>query len=134
MGGELQIALKTMAKILVVDDDPTVVDILKEHLKLRGHDILTASNGEAAVETARSERPDVVLLDFEMPGMAGEGAFERFRAHPAMAEIPVVFLSSLPLNRQVGRVPVARDVRFLRKPVTAAALFEAIDGLLERSP
>ena len=119
-----------MAKVLVVDDDALVRDILKEHLARAGHEVMLAKDGAAGVEAARTWRPDLVLLDFEMPTLAGEGAFERFRAHPGMADIPVVFLSSLPLSRQVGRVPIARDVRFLRKPVTAAALFGATQELL----
>ncbi len=119
-----------MAKILVVDDDPAVREILTLNLKGKGHAVSTACDGAEAVEKARVERPDVVVLDFEMPGLAGEGAFEKFRSHPAMAEIPVIFLSSLPLSRQVGRVPVSRDVRFLRKPVKGVELFAAIDEIL----
>ena len=119
-----------MAKILVVDDDPAVREILTLNLKGKGHEVTAVSDGAQGVEAARRERPDVVFLDCEMPTLAGEGAFEKFRAHPAMAEIPVIFLSSLPLSRQVGRVPVSRDVRFLRKPVNGGELFAVLAEVL----
>lgn len=119
-----------MASILLVDDDPFIHDVLPPHLTAAGHAVTSVQQSPAAFEKARTLRPDLVILDLEMPGMGGEDVFKQLREHGAAADIPVVFLSSLPLNRQVGRVDLARNVRFLRKPVTAADLLGAVRDLL----
>ena len=119
-----------MADILLVDDDAFIHQVLPPHLTAAGHAVTSAMNGPDGFAAARSRRPDLIILDFEMPGMGGEDVFEQLRRHGAAADIPVLFLSSLPLNRQVGRVDMARNVRFLRKPVTAADLLAAVKELL----
>lgn len=119
-----------MADILLVDDDAFIHEVLPPHLKAAGHTVTSVQQSPEAFAKVRSQRPDLVILDLEMPGMGGEDVFKQLREHGAAADIPVLFLSSLPLNRQVGRVEVARNVRFLRKPVTAAALLGAVKELL----
>lgn len=119
-----------MASILLVDDDPFIHDVLPPHLTAAGHAVTSVLQSPEAFVQVRTLRPDLVILDLEMPGMGGEDVFRQLRAHGAAADIPVVFLSSLPLNRQVGRVDLARNVRFLRKPVTAADLLGAVKELL----
>lgn len=122
-----------MAAILLVDDDPFIHEVLPPHLTAAGHAVTSVLQSPAAFEKARTQRPDLVILDMEMPGMGGEDVFRQLRAHGAAADIPVLFLSSLPLNRQVGRVDLARNVRFLRKPVTVADLLGAVKELLAGS-
>lgn len=119
-----------MADILLIDDDPFIHEVLTPHLRGAGHAVTSALNGPDGFARAKEKRPDLIILDFEMPEMGGEAVFERLRSHGAAADIPVLFLSSLPLSRQVGRVDMARGVRFLRKPVTAADLFGALKDLL----
>ena len=121
-----------MASILLVDDDPFIHDVLPPHLTGAGHSVTSVLQSPEAFAKARAQRPDLVILDMEMPGMGGEDVFKQLREHGAAADIPVLFLSSLPLNRQVGRVDLARNVRFLRKPVTAADLLGAVKELLAK--
>jgi CheY-like chemotaxis protein len=119
-----------VASILLVDDDPFIHDVLPPHLTAAGHGVTSVLQSAEAFALVRTLRPDLVILDMEMPGLGGEDVFKQLREHGAAADIPVVFLSSLPLSRQVGRVDLARNVRFLRKPVTAADLVDAIRELL----
>lgn len=119
-----------MATILVIDDDPAVHDILEIQLKHAGYAVAHAPNGAEGIAQARSLRPDLILLDFEMPGETGDEVFTRLRAHEAMGEIPVVFLSSLKLATQVGRVPISRNVRFLKKPIEVKDLLTTLREFL----
>jgi two-component system KDP operon response regulator KdpE len=68
------------ARILVVDDEPGLLDVLQEHLSICGYHVETALNGEAALAAIARSRPDVVLLDFHMPGMGGLELLRRIRA------------------------------------------------------
>jgi two-component system KDP operon response regulator KdpE len=68
---EYQIQINAMKKILVVDDETEIVTILQRFLQLKQYDVTTATNGTQALEKVREERPDVVLLDINMPGKTG---------------------------------------------------------------
>lgn len=119
-----------MAKILLVDDDKIVHDVLTAVLTGQGHAVTSALSGADGVAKAKEVMPDLLVLDFEMPGLGGEGVFERLRELGLTADIPILFLSSLPLSRQVGRVEVSRRVRFLRKPAPPADFLLAVNDLL----
>ncbi|TET12000.1 response regulator, partial [Candidatus Aerophobetes bacterium] len=69
----------TAAKILVVDDEPAIVELLCRSLRDEGYRVLTTDNGEGAVAKVREERPEVVLLDIKMPGMDGIETLEQIR-------------------------------------------------------
>jgi two-component system alkaline phosphatase synthesis response regulator PhoP len=120
-------------KILIVDDDPAVHDILGIHLRAKGYVTEHAFGGGEGVEKAKDVRPDIILLDFEMPDAMGEEVFNKLREHEAMKDIPVCFLSSLKLANQVGRVPVSRNVRFCHKPIEVPKLLEVIEEFLGQS-
>lgn len=115
--------------ILVVDDDPSVHDILRQVLTKEGYRVLSSANGPAAIEWMKKELPALIVLDFEMPGWGGEQVFERLREVGLTADIPVIFLSSLPLMAQVTRVPVARNVRFHNKPIDFPGFLKSVREL-----
>jgi len=68
-----------MARILVVDDEPDSVELLKEFLSTKGYEVITASSGEAALRKAKEERPHLILLDVRMPGMSGLDVLRQIR-------------------------------------------------------
>ena len=82
-------------KILIADDEPDVITILGLRLKIAGFEIVAASDGLQAVELARKERPDLIVLDVKMPRMDGYTAFRELRASPDTSAIPVVFFTAL---------------------------------------
>ena len=81
--------------LLLADDNDDMRTVLGHQLQARGYRIIMASNGEQAVEKARNERPDLVLLDVLMPGLDGTEAREQLKLHDSTRDIPVIFLTSL---------------------------------------
>lgn len=92
MSGESEAANGAGAKVLVVDDEAMIVELLATSLRFQGFEVATASGGPAALDTARSFRPDALIIDVMMPGMDGFGLLQRLRADGVQA--PVLFLSA----------------------------------------
>ncbi len=119
-----------MAKILIVDDSPTEVHILRSALVKYGHSIVTATSGEEALEVARIERPDLILMDVVMPGMNGFQATRKLSLDPEMKSIPVIVVSnkSQETDRIWGIRQGAKD--YLTKPVSETTLIESVRKVL----
>ncbi|TNF93453.1 MAG: response regulator [Gammaproteobacteria bacterium] len=83
-----------MSKILMVDDSPTEIHVVKEMLISKGHTVVTASNGEEGIAMAKSEQPDLILMDIVMPGMNGFKATRTISKDPETSSIPIIMLSS----------------------------------------
>ena len=84
-----------MAKILVVDDQPYNIEYLEEELHLLGHKIVTASDGDEALEKIKTTNPDLVLLDYSMPHKDGVEVLKILRADPAYETLPVIMVTAL---------------------------------------
>lgn len=118
------------AVVLVAEDSMVVRALLRAQLRDRGYEVVEAVDGEQALVVAAERRPDVILLDIEMPRLDGFGALERLKADPDLYEIPVVLIT--------GRTTAADAVRglehgahdYLRKPFEAAELAARIHGAL----
>jgi CheY-like chemotaxis protein len=115
--------------ILVVDDEPSIVDALADVLRWEGYQVLTASNGERALEELARGHASLVLLDYMMPVMDGLLALERIRADPAWRSIPVVVMTA-------AQLPTGSSGwdGLLRKPFEVDALFELVRGLAGPPP
>jgi CheY-like chemotaxis protein len=85
----------TAAKILVVDDDPEIVSMLSTRLTKRGYDVSTAADGHRALELAKRERPDIVLLDVMMPGKSGWEVARALKQDPVTATIKIVMVTAI---------------------------------------
>lgn len=86
--------MKRKYKILIVDDEPDVVELLERTLKSEGFDTLTAYDGISAVDLVFSEKPDLVLLDIMMPMMSGYEVCEQIKSNPQTQSIPVLCVTS----------------------------------------
>ena len=117
-------------RILVVDDVPANIRLLEAKLESEFYEILTAAEGQTALHLAKTESPDIVLLDVMMPGMDGFEVCRRLKADPATALIPVVLVTALSdtKDRVEGLRAGADD--FLTKPVDDVALFARVRSLL----
>jgi len=117
-------------RILVVDDQRANVEMIAGVLQARGYEVLTAMDGESALEQVRSGHPDLVVSDILMPGMNGYELCRRLRAEPATTLVPVILVTSLdPQSERVTGIEAGAD-DFLSKPVNWDELFARVKSLL----
>ena len=119
------------ATVLCIDDNLANLTLLKEALALRiDCRVLTATDGRAGVEVARHYRPDVILMDNNMPVMSGVEALERLRADPSTADIPVIAVSANAMSDAVASGMEHGFFRYLVKPFDLVDLMDAVDAAL----
>ena len=111
-----------MPKIMVVDDEPDVVELIERMLVSEGMEVVRAYDGIAALDLAVTEQPDLVLLDIMMPMMSGYEVCEQLKANPQTKEIPVVCLSSGHSVEAHGRCLRAGALTLVVKPFSPAEL------------
>jgi DNA-binding response OmpR family regulator len=111
-----------MAKILIVEDDDAIADLLKLRLTEAGHQVFVAKDGMAGPMMAAREKPDLVLLDFNMPAANGGKVLERLRGSTFTAATPVIFVTASPVADIMTQLPDDPKVRFVQKPVDFAVL------------
>jgi two-component system alkaline phosphatase synthesis response regulator PhoP len=118
------------AKILAVDDETELADLMQYHLVRAGHEVTTAANGWEAISQVRANRPDLILLDLMLPDLDGFGVCEILRRDPGTATIPIVIVSawSSPDSRFLGLELGALD--YLTKPFSPQELVERVNRLL----
>jgi twitching motility two-component system response regulator PilH len=119
-----------MARILIVDDSPTDLRVLSGMLERHGHVVSVASSADEGLERARSEHPDLILMDVIMPGMNGFQATRALARDPQTAGIPIIIVTtkSMESDRQWGLRQGARD--FMTKPPSERELLARIAQLL----
>ena len=118
-----------MARILVVDDDPSVRALLRDVLEVEGHTVTDAVDGYAALRAVAAERPDCVVLDVVMPGMDGHEVLGRLRASAGGRELPVVMLTAAADDDTAWRGWSGGVDRVLGKPFDADDLLHHLDRL-----
>jgi CheY-like chemotaxis protein len=121
-----------MAKILIAEDERDIRDLVAFTLRFAGHEVVAVGNGAEAVETARLEIPDLILMDVRMPRMTGYEACEKMKADPQLAEIPVVFLSAKGQESEIRVGLEAGAAEYLLKPFAPSELTERVSELLEK--
>jgi len=114
-------------RVLVVDDDPQIADLLRIQLEGAGYRVLVAHRGEEALEIAARELPDLMTLDILMVGLDGFQVLERLRANPKTADIPVLVISVVSEQRDLLALGA---VDFLSKPLDEAALLSVVGRVL----
>jgi type IV pilus assembly protein PilB len=122
----------TRARVLVVDDSPTVVEVVKYFLELEGYDILVARDGTEGQEIAWRELPDAVVADVEMPRMDGHALVRALREDPRTAELPIMLLTSRTSVEQETEGLGAGADDYVPKPVEPRRLAARVKSLLGR--
>jgi two-component system cell cycle response regulator DivK len=120
------------ALVLIVEDNPRNLKLVRDVLAHAGYAVLEASDGEAAVEVARARLPDLVLMDVHLPGIDGVEALARLRAEAATAAIPVVALTAYAMKEDRVRFEAAGFDGYLEKPVNVRELPGQVEALLRR--
>ena len=116
--------------VLCADDDEDILSLVALRLERAGFDVARAGDGEEAIETARTLRPAVVVLDVMMPKLTGLEVLEALRADEAFADVKVVLLSARVQESDVERGLGAGADAYLAKPFRAGELVAAIEELL----
>ena len=118
--------------VLVVDDEPTITEVVSRYLERAGYRARAAGDGRSAVELASDERPDLIVLDLMLPGMDGLEVMRRLRATPNGEGLPVILLTAKgeATDRVVGLRLGADD--YVVKPFSPAELVARVDAVLRR--
>ncbi|NQT01380.1 MAG: response regulator [Planctomycetes bacterium] len=120
------------AKILVVDDEPDCISIVQGRLEWSHYEIITAANGKEGLEKAANEKPDLVLLDTNMPIMDGHEMLERMRKDPVLKDTPVIMVTALCEAQDVTAASSFGISDYVTKPIDFAKLVEKISNTLEQ--
>ena len=117
-------------KILCVDDDPLILQMLADILRFHGFTVVTAPDGEAGLEAAGRERPNLILLDVMMPGIDGFAVCRLLKADPVMKAVPVIFLTAMNDASLNAKAFEAGAVLAMQKTVDTKAVIRTIEAAL----
>ncbi len=121
----------TKTRILVIDDEPDVVKMVQYRLNSFGFEVVAATNWEEGLEKAANEKPDLILLDINMPVVDGFGILERLRNHPDLKNTPVIILTACSERSDVVKATSLGIADYITKPFDCAELSEKITNALE---
>ena len=119
-----------MAKVLVIEDDPTILTNTVELLELEGFDVVGASDGAEGIQQAQTFIPDMIICDVLMPKVDGYGVLSTLRANPTTAGIPLVFVSAIPREEMPPTAASLPIADYLIKPFRASELLQVVRGVL----
>ena len=121
-----------MARVLVIDDEAPIRLLCRVNLEAAGMETIEAEDGPSGLEAARSERPDVILLDVMMPGMDGWQVLEELLDDERTNDIPIIFLTARAEVRDQARGLELGGVDYITKPFSPVDLAPLVENLLER--
>jgi two-component system, OmpR family, alkaline phosphatase synthesis response regulator PhoP len=119
------------AKIMVVDDEPNIIQTLQDRLEMNEYTVISACNGKEGLDKAINEKPDVVLLDVIMPIMDGHEMLERLRKTEAGKNIAVIMLSARSQTDDIARASACGIEDYIIKPFDLSELLAKIEAILE---
>ncbi|HVU13863.1 MAG TPA: response regulator [Phototrophicaceae bacterium] len=116
-----------MAKVLVIEDDPIILENTLELLELEGFNAIGAEDGSIGVQRAREAIPDLIICDLAMPNLDGFGVLQTIRADPQMHAIPLIFVSASPREDIVAASTKLGVSDYLLKPFRANDLLRVVE-------
>jgi CheY-like chemotaxis protein len=118
-------------KVLVVDDEPDLVSTVEYRLKFANCSVVTATNGQQGLQQAAAEKPDLILLDTNMPEMNGHEMLARLRADPVLRHIPVIMVTARCEPQDIAAASAHGISDYITKPFDFAQLLEKIHTVLK---
>jgi DNA-binding response OmpR family regulator len=115
------------AKVLVIDDEPEITDIVETFLTESGYTVAVENTATDAVQKALDFKPDVILLDIMMPQMDGYDVCQQLKGDPKLANVPVIFLTGKDRSDDMGRSFKAGGDMFIKKPFSCERLLEIVN-------
>lgn len=119
-----------MARILVADDDVDIRELVEFKLSTMGHDIVAVSDGAAAIDACKAQRPDLAVLDVMMPGVSGLDAVRVIRSDPSLSDLPVILLTARAQESDVETGFDSGADDYITKPFVNKALLERVEQAL----
>ncbi len=122
-----------MTKVLVVDDDNDICELIAFKLAAMGYEVLVEHDGATGLETARNSIPDLVILDWMMPNMTGPQVCSQLRSHPDLAQVPIILLTAKAQENDVKKGFASGSDDYIVKPFSPRELATRVETLLARS-
>ena len=121
-------------KVIVADDETHILQVVSMKLQNAGYDVLTAVDGEEALELCTSEEPDLLITDYQMPVMTGLELCKQLRASETTRDIPTIMLTARGFDIDPGQMEEAGIATVLAKPFSPRELLGKVDELLTEAP
>jgi len=119
-------------RILVIDDETQLIEMVQIRLEANGYEVITANNGQEGVDKAKDENPDLIILDIMMPVMDGYEACKILKNDPQCSKIPIIFLSAKAQDEDTKIGEEKGADAFVKKPFETADLMTKIEELLKK--
>ena len=120
-----------MSLILIVEDNDKNMKLVRDIVRHKGHSTLEATTGEAGVQLATLHRPDLILMDIQLPGIDGIEALRRIRAQPALADVPVIAVSASVMPDDQRHIVSSGFDAFVPKPISLKPFVAVVERLLK---
>lgn len=121
-----------MKKILVIEDDKFLRELISQKLAKEGYDVAEAIDGEKGIESVKSENPDLILLDLILPGIDGFEVLAKMKADPKLAEVPVIILSNLGQKDDIEKgLEMGANDYLIKAHFTPGEIIEKIESVLK---
>ena len=118
------------ARILVIEDNPPNLELMSYLLRAFGHEVLSACDGEAGIETARREAPDVIVCDIQIPKINGLEVARRLKSHPSLRKIPLVAVTAFAMVGDRDKVLSAGFDGYIPKPIAPETFVQQVETFL----
>jgi two-component system cell cycle response regulator DivK len=123
-----------MSLILIIEDNPRNMKLVRDVLQVKGHTTIEATTAEEGIELAKQKRPDLVLMDIQLPGMNGIDALAHLRDDAATAKIPVIAVTASVMQQDRKLITAAGFDGYIGKPINLAEFLQTVSTQLAREP
>jgi two-component system cell cycle response regulator DivK len=121
-----------MNRILIVEDNEKNMKLVRDVLQAKGYVTIEAGTGEDGVRLAIEHKPDLILMDIQLPGISGIEALRELRANPETAKIPAIAVTASVMQQDRKHIMEAGFDGYLGKPINLKEFLDAVRGMLER--
>ncbi|MDH5245862.1 MAG: response regulator [Betaproteobacteria bacterium] len=123
-----------MSLILIIEDNEKNMKLVRDVLQVKGYATIEASTGEEGVRLAAERKPDLILMDIQLPGISGIEALRRLRAIPDTAAIPAIAVTASVMQQDRKQITEAGFNGYLGKPLNLKEFLDTVRAMLEKTP